>query len=889
MSWQGLAKHTVKKRQSTLVQEGEPPPKKAEPEVCEDDNKNMVWNHLPGCKSFASMGYCHRFSPLARKYCRLSCALCTVGSASEAQLVGEKDLQESSSASVQVAGSGMSLSGARRGSQGENSQPRRVLTLRPLRQDRVCHTVTCSALDVLAQLCGVLQSLVEELMPSTEESGSAANSVSAKAGKASKVKNKNPAPVQVTVDDLIRSSAGPSVSSCSRPSQLTKGSGDGQGGSKELWVGMFSLPEACSKGCEEQVAWWLARLEKKPCHFRLQPAERSPLHAASMHGHAGCVALLLECGSFKVDETDQGGATAMAYACENGYLDVVQILSSYGARRTHLRDAMGGYFAFEAAAGHSHIVQWLAKTRDWCTPLHHASVLPVARVISLLRAGARLHHRKRDPTKLCVSPLELARENTEGSEASQASQACRLVVLASQPWCAWNHHLFPDPLRRLAKWLALLGHHLSQRYGRQLADIWRMTIIPMVVDRQQLRMQARGCVELVMQQRPAVFSTKLARRPMQVALAVATLHVLTSASGCFLSCAALFSPNSWRRNAGSSGPRFLRAVSSLQEPLPLDEEIELWTIQFLICTWPFVQELMVQHYDWVNAKSYSTDGTIPEEEHDEVWRVSKARLQYWPRLYERHIHQASVAVSEFGSQATQRFSNASDAVQLGDPMNNIFIINLPRRPAKLKHVISQLHQAGLNAFVGNLVTRRKGSAAKVENNIPAALILEDDFDLQENFKERLGAYLEEARGLDWNLMYLGRSPTEGDIRRVTEHLAQPGYTLWTVGYIFKLDAAKALVEADDHYFSVAMGQGFRGHWNENAVEWSKYIPQVLRGLAITPPLVMPYVGSMFLSDTAMLRNGTKFVTDLPVREGDSWTAGRKNEEEWRAAQGVKDP
>jgi len=116
--WQvgiGLAKHTVTKRQSTLVQDGEPAPKKAEPEACEDDNKNMVWNHLPGCKSFASMGYCHRFSPLARTYCRLSCALCTVGSATEAQLVAEKDLQDSSSASVQVAGSGMSLSGARRG------------------------------------------------------------------------------------------------------------------------------------------------------------------------------------------------------------------------------------------------------------------------------------------------------------------------------------------------------------------------------------------------------------------------------------------------------------------------------------------------------------------------------------------------------------------------------------------------------------------------------------------------------------------------------------------------------------------------------------------------------------------------------------------------------
>ena len=40
----------------------------------------------------------------------------------------------------------------------------------------------------------------------------------------------------------------------------------------------------------------------------------------------------------------------------------------------------------------------------------------------------------------------------------------------------------------------------------------------------------------------------------------------------------------------------------------------------------------------------------------------------------------------------------------------------------------------------------------VEQNIPAALILEDDFDFQANFKARLGEYLSEAQGLDWNLM-----------------------------------------------------------------------------------------------------------------------------------------
>mmetsp|Transcript_45687 Transcript_45687/g.106795 ORF Transcript_45687/g.106795 Transcript_45687/m.106795 type:complete len:452 (+) Transcript_45687:1-1356(+) len=113
----GVAKHSARPRAGSLVQDGAPAPAPtSEPEVCEDDNKNMVWSHLPGCKSFASRGYCHRFSPLARKYCRLSCALCIAGSPGDAaQLIDEKDLQESSPAPVQVAGSGVSISGARRG------------------------------------------------------------------------------------------------------------------------------------------------------------------------------------------------------------------------------------------------------------------------------------------------------------------------------------------------------------------------------------------------------------------------------------------------------------------------------------------------------------------------------------------------------------------------------------------------------------------------------------------------------------------------------------------------------------------------------------------------------------------------------------------------------
>lgn len=67
----------------------------------------------------------------------------------------------------------------------------------------------------------------------------------------------------------------------------------------------------------------------------------------------------------------------------------------------------------------------------------------------------------------------------------------------------------------------------------------------------------------------------------------------------------------------------------------------------------------------------------------------------------------------------------------------------------------------------------------------------------------------------------------------------------------------------DDFFSISMGCGMDGQYNERSLEWSSYIQPILRGLAFNPPLVMPYVGSMFKSDTAMLRPGTRYVQDLP--------------------------
>lgn len=375
--------------------------------------------------------------------------------------------------------------------------------------------------------------------------------------------------------------------------------------------------------------------------------------------------------------------------------------------------------------------------------------------------------------------------------------------------------------------------------------------------------------------------------------------------------------------AGGDDGRSFRAG-----PVGLDEE----TVKLHQAYHDRTIDFTMQNYEWVNSKAYATDAALSKEEEQlAVWRAAQARNRRWPRLQERDINDAPLGPE------SQRFCTAPDNVALGDPLENVFVINLMRRPTKLRRVLSQLHNFGISAkivdaidgdaftsqeevrnlgaqtlpgYVGHkntlpyLTTGQLGCFMShytiwdymVEKNIQSALILEDDFDLQEDFVRRLGEMLEAARGEDWNLMYVGRSPTEGDIRQVAPNLTQPGYTLWTVGYIFRLDAAKALVEQQvqrrlaplDHYFSVAMSQGLDGHWNENALAWSRHIPQVLKGLAITPPLVMPYAGSMFLSDTAMFRKGTKFLDDLP-ETGESdvpLPGGGAFEARWRENKGI---
>ncbi|CAJ1356792.1 unnamed protein product [Effrenium voratum] len=159
----------VQKRQGAVVQDSAQ--KKAEPEVCEDDNKNMVWLQgawLHSQDMFWVSGL--EPSPWVQVFCLhgLLPTLCAAGEKVLPLILcalygrrwrfqcgagwGEGLASESSSAPVQVAGSGMSLSGARRG----------VVKVRTLSPEESCHSAhivrpfTCTFLSCPpARVCAV--------------------------------------------------------------------------------------------------------------------------------------------------------------------------------------------------------------------------------------------------------------------------------------------------------------------------------------------------------------------------------------------------------------------------------------------------------------------------------------------------------------------------------------------------------------------------------------------------------------------------------------------------------------------------------------------------------------------------------------------------------------
>mmetsp|Transcript_13717 Transcript_13717/g.35283 ORF Transcript_13717/g.35283 Transcript_13717/m.35283 type:complete len:391 (+) Transcript_13717:70-1242(+) len=162
-------------------------------------------------------------------------------------------------------------------------------------------------------------------------------------------------------------------------------------------------------------------------------------------GFCDTARLLLEYGA-DAAQSSQHGDTALMRSCMRGDLELVHWLCAYGAPR----DAVDrhGNTALEAARAfatrpdpsdnqHQLIIEWLAVTWQWTTPLHHLTIIDAARAMELLAQGASVHARAPGGVEgsanggpidgLPPSPLDLARALEREGHAPSGSAAA--VVL----------------------------------------------------------------------------------------------------------------------------------------------------------------------------------------------------------------------------------------------------------------------------------------------------------------------------------------------------------------------------------------------------------------------------------------------------------------------------
>ncbi|EOD22609.1 hypothetical protein EMIHUDRAFT_240136 [Emiliania huxleyi CCMP1516] len=186
------------------------------------------------------------------------------------------------------------------------------------------------------------------------------------------------------------------------------------------------------------------------------------------------------------DDIDPQGPTPMMLACAGGHLACVQHLSVHGASRSctaawadddlapnGLQVPDGESVRTVAAGGnHDDLVDFLDRSAEWCTALHHLTVVPAGRVRLLLRCGADVHARA---SAAGPSPLDLARA-LGASGRAEAGTGAALVLAAAEAWSPRSHSLFPTAARRRASTLLQLGYMMSAAFrGAEAAwtEVWR--------------------------------------------------------------------------------------------------------------------------------------------------------------------------------------------------------------------------------------------------------------------------------------------------------------------------------------------------------------------------------------------------------------------------------
>ena len=126
------------------------------------------------------------------------------------------------------------------------------------------------------------------------------------------------------------------------------------------------------------------------------PSGATALLFACCGGHSDAVTALLAAGADVEPASAPAGITPMMVAIQNRHRRIVQLLSSYLAKRTveigpARTPVTAEYFAGTNST--AAIAEWLRESRQWSTPLHHLTIIDAGRARALLRDGADLHAR----------------------------------------------------------------------------------------------------------------------------------------------------------------------------------------------------------------------------------------------------------------------------------------------------------------------------------------------------------------------------------------------------------------------------------------------------------------------------------------------------------------
>jgi len=187
-----------------------------------------------------------------------------------------------------------------------------------------------------------------------------------------------------------------------------------------------------------------------------------------------------------------------------------------------------------------------------------------------------------------------------------------------------------------------------------------------------------------------------------------------------------------------------------------------------------------------------------------------------------------------------------------------------------------------------------------KNEIPCAIILEDDFHIldskkflrqNDTFRERLRSLLRSTRSLNvynqseaeqrnrtlpFDLLYLSRYPVSSDFRYFPDiGLSIPGFSYWTIGYVLTLAGARKLLNAkglenmlglDDWISLLAVEPIDSRSCAPKTQRYRSHLHKNLYRLACVPPLLMPREGAFWLSDTVFKRGAGRFEHELPEND-----------------------